>query len=47
MKEYIHSKKLQIWNGFPKIDKNLLIISFRGKIRLAHRRINLGLVRAQ
>lgn len=44
MKEHAHSKKLQIWNGFPKTDKNLLIISFSEKIRLAHRRINLRLV---
>lgn len=28
MEESVHSKKMQIWNGFPKIDKNLLIISF-------------------
>lgn len=47
MKEYVHAKKMQLWNGFPKIDKDLLIISFREKIRLAHRRINLRIISLQ
>lgn len=47
MKEYIHSKKMQIWNGFPELYKNLLIsfiISFRQEIRLALWRITLRII---
>lgn len=44
MKEYVHSKKMQIWNGFPELYKNLLIISFRQEIRLALWRINLRII---
>lgn len=44
MKEYVHSKKMQIWNGFPELYKNLLIIFFRQEIRLALWRINLRII---
>lgn len=35
---------MQNWNEFPEIYKNLLIISFRQEIRLAHWRTNLRIV---
>jgi len=44
---YTPKKKMQIWNRFLKIDKNLLIISFGEKISLAHRGINVRIISSQ
>lgn len=44
MKGYVQSEKMQTWDGFPKIDEDVLIIYFREEIRLAHRRINLRIM---